>query len=101
MNFKGTTSISVMEMSHRSKDFIAIAEDAELGLWELLAIPKNFHLFFLSGGATLQFSAIPYNLLGKSTQALYLTTGAWSLAAKNEAEKYCKVLEVGDINPKL
>ena len=70
--------VSVMEMSHRSKEFIEIAENAERELRSFLNIPKNYEVFFFQGGATMQFSAIPYNLLRGKAKTNYITTGAWS-----------------------
>lgn len=82
-----------MEMSHRSKDFIKIVENAERDLRDFLSIPEDFTVFFFGGGASLQFSAIPYNLLGDKTKANYMTTGAWSQGAFKEAAKLCTVVE--------
>ena len=82
-----------MEMSHRSKEFIQIAEQAEKDLRELLNVPQNYQVFFFQGGATMQFSAIPYNLLGDKTKANYITTGAWSESAFKEAKKLCQPVE--------
>ncbi|MBY6185561.1 3-phosphoserine/phosphohydroxythreonine transaminase [Marinobacter hydrocarbonoclasticus] len=79
--------VSVMELSHRSADFMAVAEKAEQDLRELMAIPDNYAVLFMHGGARGQFSAIPMNLLGKG-KALYLETGQWSVAASEEAQKY-------------
>ena len=62
-------------MSHRGKEFIAIAEAAEADLRELLAIPANYKILFLQGGATLQFEMVPLNLLGGKTSADYVNTG--------------------------
>ena len=67
-----------MEMSHRSKEFIQIAEQAEKDFRDLMSVPENYKIFFFQGGATLQFSAIPYNLLKDKTKANYFTTGEWS-----------------------
>jgi phosphoserine aminotransferase len=72
------SGVSVLEMSHRSKEFIEIAEQAEKDLREFLNIPKNYEVFFFQGGASLQFSAIPYNLLNGKEKTNYITTGAWS-----------------------
>lgn len=83
-----------MEMSHRSKEFISIAETAEKDLREFLSIPQNYHVFFFQGGATMQFSAIPFNLCKDKTKASYLTTGAWSEQAIKEAKKVCQPSEV-------
>jgi len=81
---------SVMEMSHRGKEFIAIAEAAEADLRELLAIPSNYKVLFLQGGATLQFAMIPVNLLAGKTGADYVNTGEWSKKAIKEAKLYCQ-----------
>jgi len=85
------SGMSVMEMSHRSKEFISIAEAAESDLRELLAIPDGYSVLFLQGGATSQFSMIPQNLLGRNTVADYVYTGQWSKKAIAEARKFCKV----------
>ena len=79
--------VSVMELSHRSPEYMAVAEKAEQDLRELMAIPDNYAVLFLHGGARGQFSAIPLNLLGQG-KALYLESGQWSVAAATEAEKY-------------
>jgi phosphoserine aminotransferase len=83
-----------MEMSHRSKDFISIAEQAERDLRDLLSIPNNFKVFFFQGGASNQFTAIPFNLLRDKTKANYFTTGAWSKSCIDEAKKFCTANEV-------
>ena len=75
----------VMEMSHRGKEFSGILAQAEADLRELLAIPHNYRVLFLQGGATLQFAQIPMNLLGDKT-ADYVVTGSWSKKALKEAE---------------
>ena len=72
------SGMSVMEMSHRGREFIGIAEQAEADLRELMGIPANYKVLFLQGGAHLQFSMIPLNLLRGKTTADYLNTGAWS-----------------------
>ena len=82
---------SVMEMSHRGKEFIGIAAAAEADLRELLAIPANYKVLFLQGGATLQFAAIPMNLLRGKSSADYINTGEWSKKAIKEARRYCAV----------
>lgn len=86
--------VSVMEMSHRSKEFISIAEQAEKDFRELMNVPKNYVVFFFQGGASMQFSAIPYNILKDKTKANYITTGAWSEQAIKEAKKVCEPNEV-------
>jgi len=79
--------LSVLEMSHRSKEFLAIAQGAENGLRSLLQIPDNYHVLFLQGGASLQFSMVPLNLLGQGESADYIVTGAWAKKALKEAKK--------------
>jgi len=85
------SGMSVMEMSHRSKEFISIAEAAEADLRMLLAIPDGYKVLFLQGGATSQFSMIPQNLLGDKQSADYIFTGEWSRKAIAEARKFCDV----------
>ena len=91
LNFKGC-GISVMELSHRSKEFTKIIEDAEADLRALLEIPDNYRVLFLQGGASAQFAAIPLNLAAsKETVVDYLVTGSWSKKAAEEAGKYATV----------
>ncbi|MGR4068012.1 3-phosphoserine/phosphohydroxythreonine transaminase [Billgrantia sp. C5P2] len=78
--------LSVMEMSHRSPEFVAIAEQAEADLRELLAVPANYKVLFLQGGASLQFSMVPMNLLGQGGTANFLYTGIWGKKALAEAK---------------
>ncbi len=85
------SGMSVMEMSHRGKEFIAIHARAEADLRELLAIPKNYKVLFLQGGAAAQFAIVPMNLLRGKTGADYVCTGQWSKKAIGEAKRYCKV----------
>ncbi len=85
------SGMSVMEMSHRGKEFMAIAQDAESDLRELLSIPANYKVLFLQGGASAQFSMIPMNLLRGKATADYVNTGEWSKKAISEAKKYCTV----------
>ena len=85
------TGMSVMEMSHRSKAFISIAEQAEAGLRELLAIPANYKVLFMQGGATLQFAAVPLNLAAAGQRVDYVNTGAWSKKAIGEAKRFAAV----------
>jgi len=85
------SGMSVMEMSHRGKEFIKIAEEAEADFRELLAIPTNYKVLFLQGGAMLQFSAIPLNLCSDGAEVDYLTTGYWSDRAVTEAKRHCRV----------
>ena len=86
--------MSVMEMSHRGKDFMGIAAQAEADLRELMGIPKNYKVLFLQGGAHLQFSMIPLNLLRGKLSVDYVNTGEWSKKAINEASKFCYINEV-------
>src|SRR6185312_9195265 len=79
--------MSVMEISHRSKTFDAIISGAEAGLRELLRIPANYHVLFLQGGASLQFSMIPMNFLPADGSADYIITGSWGKKALKEARK--------------
>ena len=83
--------LSVMEMSHRSADYVAIAEQAEQDLRDLMNIPSNYKVLFLQGGASQQFSMIPMNLLRGKTTADYVNTGMWSDKAIKEAKKFCNV----------
>lgn len=86
------SGMSVMEMSHRGKFFSIIAEELESDLRTLLAIPDNYKVLFMQGGATAQFSFIPLNLLRGKTKACYINTGAWSEKAIQDAKNYCEVV---------
>ncbi|MGN7612760.1 3-phosphoserine/phosphohydroxythreonine transaminase [Magnetococcales bacterium HHB-1] len=84
----GRAGMSVMEMSHRSKDFMAIAEGAEALVRELMNVPENYKVLFQQGGATLQFTTVPMNLFtAENNTADYINTGAWSKKAITEAKK--------------
>ncbi len=85
------TGMSVMEMSHRGKEFLSIADKAESDLRALLSIPDNYRVLFLQGGASGQFAGVPMNLLGDKRIADYINTGAWSKKAIAEAKKYAQV----------
>jgi phosphoserine aminotransferase len=87
----GGSGMGVMEMSHRGKEFIAIAEEAEADLRSLMAIPAGYKVLFLQGGATLQFAMVPMNLLRGRKSADYVNTGEWSKKAIKEAKAFCKV----------
>lgn len=89
LNYRGS-GMSVMEMSHRSKVFETIVNEAEADLRELMGIPGNYKVLFIQGGATLQFAMIPMNLM-KNGVADYIMTGSWSKKAYNEAKKYGKI----------
>ena len=88
LDYKGT-GIGVMEMSHRSKTYQQIIDEAEADLRELMGIPENYKVLFLQGGAHLQFSMIPMNLM-KNGVADYIVTGVWAKKAWQEAQKYGK-----------
>jgi phosphoserine aminotransferase len=85
------SGMSVMEMSHRGKEFLSIAEQAEADLRELLAIPDDYRVLFLQGGASSQFAMVPLNLLRGRESADYLNTGSWSKKAIAEAGRFCQV----------
>jgi phosphoserine aminotransferase len=85
------SGMSVMEMSHRGKEFIAIATKAETDLRALLAIPANYKVLFLQGGAIAENATVPMNLLGGRSVADYVNTGEWSKKSIKEARKYCTV----------
>jgi len=85
------SGMSVMEMSHRGKEFESIIAAAEADLRELMAIPENYEVLFLQGGATLQFAMVPMNLMGAAGRADYIHTGEWAKKAIGEAKKFGKV----------
>ena len=85
------SGMSVMEMSHRGKEFMSIATQAEADLRELMGISDDYAVLFLQGGASSQFAAVPLNLLGNKKSADYIDTGAWSKKAIAEAKRYCDV----------
>lgn len=80
--------MSIMEMSHRSADYIAVAEQAEQDLRDLLLIPNNYKVLFLQGGASQQFAQIPLNLMADDQKADYIDTGIWSRKAIDEANRF-------------
>jgi phosphoserine aminotransferase len=90
------SGMSVMEMSHRGKEYMGIHAQAEADLRELMAIPKNYKVLFLQGGGHLQFSMIPLNLLRGKLSADYVNTGEWSKKAIAEAKKFSHVNVVAD-----
>lgn len=90
LDWAGTGS-SVMEVSHRGKEFMEVAARAEADLRELLAIPSNYKVLFLQGGASTQFAMVPLNLLRGKGTADYVNTGLWSKKAIAEAKRRCKV----------
>lgn len=90
LNWQGS-GMSVMEMSHRGKEFMSIAQEAEQDLRQLMAIPDNYQVLFLQGGASSQFAMIPLNLLAGKKSADYINTGMWSKKAIAEAKRHCEV----------
>ncbi|PCH70675.1 MAG: 3-phosphoserine/phosphohydroxythreonine aminotransferase [Bacteroidales bacterium] len=91
INFAGT-GLSVMEVSHRSKEFVAVMDEAIALFKELLSIPEGYSVLFVGGGASTQFCMIPYNLMAK--KSAYLNTGAWANKAQKEAKLFGEVVEV-------
>ena len=87
LNYRGT-GMSVMEMSHRSKDFEAIIKQAEQDLRDLMHIPDNYKVLFVQGGGSTQFAMVPLNLMNKNKKANYINTGQWAKKAYAEAKRY-------------
>lgn len=87
VDYRGA-GLSVMEMSHRSKEYMAIIETAEKNLRKLMNVPDNYKVLFLQGGASLQFSMVPLNLFSKTKKADYVITGSWAKKAHAEAKRY-------------
>lgn len=87
----GSSGMSVMEMSHRSKDYMAIIDGATALLRGLMQIPDNYKVLFLQGGASMQFAMVPLNLMNKNKKADYVNTGVWAKKALKEAGRYGKV----------
>ena len=85
------SGMSIMEMSHRGKEFTSVVQKTEADLRKLASIPENYKVLFLSGGTTSQFSMVPMNLLRKKKNADYINTGMWSKKAIKEAQRYCHV----------
>lgn len=92
----GNAKASVMEISHRGADFMALAEKSEQDLRDLMHIPNNYKVLFLQGGASAQFSMVPINLLRGKAKANYAHTGHWSKKAIAEGKRYCDVNVVTD-----
>jgi len=91
IDFAGT-GLSLMEVSHRSKEFVAVSNEAVQLFKELLDIPAGYHVLFLGGGASMQFAMVPFNLFEK--KAAYLNTGTWADKAQKEAKGFGEVIEV-------
>jgi phosphoserine aminotransferase len=94
------TGMSVMEVSHRSKEFVELAERAEASIRELLAIPDDYSVLFPQGGATLQMSMAPLNLTTAESTVDYVITGSWGKKAAGEARKFCNVNVAADASDK-
>ncbi len=90
------SGMSVLEVSHRSKAFVALGQELEALLRELLGIPPGYKVVLPQGGATAQFAAVPLNLAAPESSEDYVNTGAWSKKAIGEAKRYCKVRVVAD-----
>jgi phosphoserine aminotransferase len=90
------SGMSVMEVSHRGKAFIAVAAEAEQLLRELLAVPSNYKVLFLQGGGTAQFAAVPMNISAPDSALDYINTGAWSKKALGEAKRFARVNVAAD-----
>ncbi|MBK5929025.1 3-phosphoserine/phosphohydroxythreonine transaminase [Halochromatium salexigens] len=93
------SGMCVAEMSHRGKEFMSIAEQAERDLRELLALPEGYRVLFLQGGASSQFAMVPMNLSGRTGKADYLNTGSWSKKAIAEAHRFCAVHVAASTQP--
>lgn len=96
LDFKSST-LSLMEVSHRGKDFIAVMDETIALFKELLNVPAGYSVIFLGGGASLQFCMVPFNLLEK--KAAYLNTGTWASKAEKEAKLFGEVVEVASSKP--
>jgi len=97
INWQGT-GCSVMELSHRSKEFMAVAAKAEADLRDLMSIPDNYSVLFCHGGGRGQFSAVPLNLLTKGKSADYIISGSWSKSAAVEAEHYGDIKRINVVS---
>ena len=91
LNFNGS-GLSILEISHRSKDFQAVVDEAVALFKELLQIPEGYSVLFLGGGASLEFCMVPYNFFNK--KAAYLNTGTWAKKALKEAKFFGEAVEV-------
>jgi phosphoserine aminotransferase len=92
----GGTGMSVMEISHRSKEFIALAERCEANLRELLGVPDDYNVLWIQGGATMQMAMAPLNLAGPDDVVDYVVTGSWGKKAAGEAAKFCNLNVAAD-----
>ena len=99
LNFNND-NLSLIEISHRSKPFVDVMENAKRLVRELLSVPKNYSILFLQGGASLEFLMAPYNLLSINGKCGYINTGAWSEKAIKEAKNLGETLIIGDSSDK-
>ena len=90
--------LSLMEISHRSKQFVAVMDEAQALFKELLSIPDGYSVIFVGGGASTQFAMVPFNLM--KSKSAYLNTGAWAKKAIKEAEAFGEVVVVGSSDDK-
>ncbi len=95
------TGMSLMEMSHRGKDYSAVHEEAISNIKKLLNVPDGYHVLFMTGGATTQFSLIPMNLLGKGQSADYINAGAWGSKAVKAAKKIGTIHVAADVSKEI
>src|SRR5690606_29557671 len=93
INFNDT-GLSILEISHRSKEFEAVVAETEQLVRELLSVPQGYSILFLQGGASTQFAMVPMNLLPEGGKAAYLDTGTWASKAMKEARKFGEVVVV-------
>jgi phosphoserine aminotransferase len=100
LDYKGT-GMSIMEMSHRGKEYTAVHEEAIANLKTLLQLPENYSVLFMTGGATTQFSLIPMNLLGAGQTADYINAGSWGTAAVKAAKKLGTVNVAADTSKEI
>ncbi len=98
LNFKDT-GMSIMENSHRTKEYEAINSEAEALIKELLGVPENYRVLFLQGGASTQFAAVPMNLVSSDSHADYILTGVWAEKARDEASKFIKTNVAASTKP--
>ena len=99
LDYKGSGQ-SVMEMSHRSKEYQAIFDEAEANLREIMNIPDDYAVLFLQGGASTQFAMLPLNLMNKNKKADFIVTGQWANKAYKEAARYGAAREVASSKDK-
>ncbi len=100
LDYKGT-GMSIMEMSHRGKEYTAVHEEAITNLKTLLKVPDNYSILFMTGGATSQFSFVPMNLLGAGQTADYINAGSWGTGAVKAAKKLGKINVIADTSKEI